>query len=319
MPELEAVEHNRLLLSLILLLMVSQLAYSANAVTYHLWQNTVIPTGNCRVHFGDTWISGTYQDIYLSHWFDPSWVNFTVTEYYPYSGTQMDSISIFKAYPPPSDLYINETWYNPLTLGSWTLGVYNLLLIAGNIPNTYNIALNYTVSAPPITYYTLDIYAKSEVDSSSITVPMLIDGLPNYAGTSVPYVTPVHVVSLPNENHTIKFTVNRVMVGGDWLEFDNWTSIPAGSSWDGGTLTVNMTDNIMLMANYRLIPAFSINPMWLMMGKIGDILGCFGAIAIMYSRVKDIKSGLKGFVWALLIAFIFFIIWYGITALEAYA
>jgi len=67
------------------------------------------------------------------------------------------------------------------------------------------------------------------------------------------------------------------------------------------------------------VNAFYISPVYIFFGKVGDILGCLGAIAVLYSRTKDIKSGLKAFVITMFIAIIFFIIWYVMTSLETFA
>jgi len=255
------------------------------------------------VHFGDTWISATGTDVYLSCWFIDNWVNYTITEYYAGPGLRWDSISIYKSTPPPTSVYINDTWYDPLSLGTWTLGVYNILTPAGNIPVIYNFGISYNATVPVTTYYSLTITARNETDNSTLNVPMQIDNSAFYWGTPFPYITPISVVALAGELHTITALNPNVQNGQYFLEFDNWSSLPVNTIWDGTTLTVNMTADTDLMADYHWVFMGPLIPFMFIMGMCG-LGGLFIGPILGINAIK--KKDYQGLIPALIIGAIGF-------------
>lgn len=131
---------------------------------------------------------------------------------------------------------------------------------------------------------------------------------------------------------------------GAWIN-DTWTAMAGLGDWANATHVLNSTIGVdvayLWYANNTLgnwnttltytvlttdpalgapvVPPWSIPYYYPLLGKCLDLIGCLGAVALVFANTKSMKDGLKAAVITLLIAIVFIVVWFIMTSLEAYA
>lgn len=147
------------------------------------------------------------------------------------------------------------------------------------------------------------------------TVNTNIDGEnPLFTLNGTEYVSP-QSMNLANGTYVITFNLTAVQGQYTWANY----SFPATRFNNTYVLTVSDSGLMTVYGNYQIVPPQVYHVTWYIpvLGKIGDIMGAFGVIALLYGRIKTLKEGLQAMVITVIIAIVFFIIWFIMEYLEA--
>ena len=148
------------------------------------------------------------------------------------------------------------------------------------------------------------------------TVNTNIDGYhPSFTLNGTEYTSP-QSMNLENGTYIITFNLTAYNGGYTWANY----SQPAHRLNNTYSLVILDTEVVNVFGNYQIVPEPVFHIAWYIptLGKIADLMGAFGLIALLFGRIRTLKDGLWAMVITLLIAIVFFIIWYVMTYLETF-
>lgn len=275
--------------------------------------------------WGDDVLSPTYSNIshsstiagssctFSSNWIDNGDLDKGIFSTNNTGGWVNDTIYTFTS---------NPAWYNVTKTLSITVGqVVGYRWYVNDTANNLNDTGIFTLTITP-SILTYDVYAPSSTDAGDTCL------FTSYWQDSVGLSG--YIFSTNNTGAWVNDTWTAMTGTGDWANATHvlnstigvevsyrWYTNNTGAIWET-TPTYNFitTDPAL---THPIVPPWSIPYYVPLLGKGIALITCFGACALIFASVKNMKEALKGAVLILLIGIIFLIIWFIMTSLEAYA